>query len=176
MAKSTIPGESFPLSLVRKENPMSEPDQKIQTVADAAKETSSQAIQDIANQIKALREQIQVLQSTTADIAATAGHVVASGARATGEKVAEGARIAGSSAVSGARAAGERVTTTVETYPVATVLIASAVAFLLGRASAPYPSHPSYAESAFDGLKNRLSDLSERLPSNLKSALRSSLN
>jgi hypothetical protein len=101
--------------------------------------------------------------------------VVASGARVAGEKVTENARAAGDKAIAGARVAGEKVTTTVETYPISALLIASGVAFLLGRISASAYHEPSYTESTFDSLRNRLGDLSSRLPPHLKSALRSSL-
>jgi hypothetical protein len=87
----------------------------------------------------------------------------------------ENARVAGDKAVAGARIAGEKVTTTVETYPISALLIASGVAFLLGRMTASAYHEPSYAESTFDSLRGRLSDLSSRLPPHLKSALRSSL-
>ena len=69
MARSSKPGDSFPFSLVRKEIPVPDTNQTIQNAADAAKETSNQAIQDIAEQLKALREQVQALQATTAEVA-----------------------------------------------------------------------------------------------------------
>lgn len=176
MVKSPKPGEGFPLSVVRKETNVAENDQTtIQNAADAVKDTSNQAIQDIAEQLKALREQVQSLQATTADIAAKAGQVVASGAKVAGDKVAEGARAAGDKAVAGAKVAGEKVTTTVETYPISALLVASATAFLLGRLSASAYHQPSYTESTMDSLRHRLGDLSSRLPPHLKSALRSSL-
>lgn len=178
MARSSKPGDSFPFSLVGKENPVPDTNESIQNAADAAKQTSNQTIQDIAEQLKALREQVQALQTTTADIASRTGKVVASSARVAGGKVAEEARAAGDKAVAGAKAAGQTVTSTVEAYPLSAVLIASATAFLLGRLTALPSYEPTYsdrAERALDGLRERLHDLSSRLPPNLKSALRSSL-
>jgi len=189
MARSSKPGDSFPLSLVRKEMSVPDPNETIQNAADAVKETSNEAIQDIAEQLKALREQVQALQATTADVASRTGKVMASGARVAGDKVAEGARIAGGKvaeeariagdrAVAGAKAARRSVASTVETYPLSTLLIASATAFLLGRITAGSNDRQTYgdrAEHALDGLRDRLHDLSSRLPANLRSALRSSM-
>lgn len=179
MARSSTPGNSFPLSLVGKENQVPDSNQTIQNAADAAKETSNQTIQDIAEQLKALREQVQALQATTADVASRTGKVVASTARAAGGKVAEEARAAGDKAMAGAKAAGQTVTSTVEAYPLSALLIASATAFLLGRmtaGSSREPSYSDYADNALDRLRGKLQDLSTRLPPNLKSALRNSLH
>jgi ElaB/YqjD/DUF883 family membrane-anchored ribosome-binding protein len=136
---------------------------------------ANQAMQDITEQLRALREQVQALQATTGQIASQAGKVVASGARMASDKVGENARVAGDKAIAGAKVAGEKVATTVETYPISAVLIASGVAFLLGRMTTSVYHEPSYAESTFDSLRSRLGDLSSRLPPHLKSALRSSL-
>ena len=187
MARSSKTGEGFPLSVVRRENEVSENIQdKAAAAAESVEDAASRTMQDIAEQLRALKEQVQALQAATSDVASQAGKVVANsarvagnrvaeGARAAGDKVAEGARIAGDRAVSGARIAGEKVSSTVVTYPVSTLLVASAAAFLLGRFSASALSQPSYTESTLDQLRSRLHDLSGRLPPHLKSALRSSL-
>lgn len=175
MARSPKLGDTIPLSVVRKENAVPQSDQNQTPAAEAVENATGKAIQDIAEQIRALKEQVQALQATTGQIASQAGKVMASGARVAGDKVSEGARIAGDKAVSGAKVAGEKVTTTVETYPISALLIASGVAFLLGRISGSAFSQPSYTESTFDSLRSRLGDLSSRLPPHLKSALRSSL-
>lgn len=177
MARAPKLGDTIPLSVVRKENAVPQPDQKQNPAAGEADggNAANKAIQDIAEQLKALREQVQSLQAATGQIASQAGKAVASGARAAGGKVAGSARAAGDKAVSGAKAAGDTVTTTVETYPMSALLIASGVAFLLGRMSASANHEPSYTESTFDSLRSRLGDLSSRLPPHLKSALRSSL-
>jgi ElaB/YqjD/DUF883 family membrane-anchored ribosome-binding protein len=164
---------------VRKENAVPQSDQnenQAAGMAEGVENAANQAMQDITEQLKALKEQVQALQATTTQLASQAGKVVASGARMAGDKVGENARIAGDKAIAGAKVAGEKVTTTVETYPISAVLIASGVAFLLGRmTTSAYHHEPSYTESTFDSLRSRLSDLSSRLPPNLKSALRSSL-
>jgi seryl-tRNA synthetase len=187
MARSPKSGEGFPLSVVRRENEVSENIQdKAIAAAESVEDAASRTMQDIAEQLRALKEQVQALQAATGEVASQAGKVVANsarvagdrvaeGARAAGDKVAEGARIAGDRAVSGARFAGGKVASAVETYPISTVLIASAAAFLLGRFTASAQIQPSYAESTLDQLKHRLHDLSGRLPPHLKSALRSSL-
>jgi ElaB/YqjD/DUF883 family membrane-anchored ribosome-binding protein len=178
MARSPKLGDTIPLSVVRKENAVPQPDPNQNPAASAAEtveNAAGKAIQDIAEQLRALKEQVQALQATTGQVASQAGKVVASSARAAGDKVSESARIAGDKAVSGAKVAGEKVTTTVETYPISALLIASGVAFLLGRMSSSAFSQPSYSESTFDSLRSRLGDLSSQLPSHLKSALRSSL-
>jgi len=176
MARSAKPGDGFPLTVVRKENPVPEDNRKeIENAAEAVRDTASKTMEDIAEQLKALRQQVQALQSSSAEIAAQAGKMVASSARVAGDKIASGAREAGDKVASGARVAGEKVTTTVEHYPFSAVLVAAGAAFLLGRMSASSYSQPSYAESTLDQLKHRLHDLSSRLPPHLKSALRSSL-
>jgi ElaB/YqjD/DUF883 family membrane-anchored ribosome-binding protein len=177
MARTPKLGETIPLSVVRKENAVPQSDQNQNPAAGAAEgdTAGNKAIQDIAEQLRALKEQVQSLQATTSQIASQAGKVVSSSARAAGSKVADSARIAGDKAVSGAKAAGDTVTTTVETYPISALLIASGVAFLLGRMSASAYDDRSYAESTFDSLRSRLGDLSSRLPPHLKSALRSAL-
>jgi ElaB/YqjD/DUF883 family membrane-anchored ribosome-binding protein len=176
MARSSKPGDSFPLSVVRKENSVPENVQNdVADAADVVKDTASKAMAEIAEQIKALREQVQTLQATTSEIASQAGKVVASSARVASDKVTEGARIAGDKAVAEAKVASERVSSTVEAYPISAVLIASVTAFLLGRISASAHSQPTYTEGALDQLKQKLHDLSGRLPPHLKSALRSSL-
>jgi ElaB/YqjD/DUF883 family membrane-anchored ribosome-binding protein len=178
MARTPKLGDKIPFSVVHKENAVPESDQNQNAPAGAAEgieNTANKAIQDIAEQLKALKEQVQALQATSGQVASQAGKVVASGARMAGDKVSENARAAGDRAIAGAKVAGEKVATTVETYPISALLIASGVAFLLGRMSASAYHEPSYAESTFDGLRSRLGDLSSRLPPHLKSALRSSL-
>lgn len=187
MAKTPKLGETIPLSVVRKENEVADDVQNnIKSAADAVENAAGNAVEDIAAQLRALKEQVQALQATTSDLAAQTGKVVASGARMAGEKVAENARIAGDKvaenarlagdkAVAGAKAAGEKVSATVENYPISALLIASGVAFLLGRMSASTYREPSFTESTLDGLRGRLHDLSSRLPPHMKSALRNSL-
>lgn len=187
MARTPKLGETIPLSVVRKENEVADNMQSnIKNAADAVENAAGNAMDDIAAQLRALKEQVQALQATTSELAAQTGKVMASGARIAGDKVAENARIAGDKvaenariagdkAVAGARVAGEKVSATVENYPISALLIASGVAFLLGRMSTPTHHEPSFTESTLDSLRGRLHDLSSRLPPHMKSALRNSL-
>lgn len=164
MARSPKLGDAIPLSVVGKDGVESAED----TVSDAiemAEDTAGTMMQDLSAQINSLREQVQSLQASTAEMATKAGKAVASGARAAGETVASGARVAG-----------DKATTTIETYPISSVLIVAGAAFLLGRLSshAAY-SQPSFQERTLDQLKHRLHDLSSRLPPHLLDSLRSSL-
>ena len=108
-------------------------------------------MQDVAQQIKALREQVQALQSNVAGLGAKVGKSVADGARATE------ARVSG----------------TVETYPMWSVLVASLAGFVVARAVMvrPEPAH----EDRIENLKSQLQALASQLPTHLKDRLRSTL-
>lgn len=174
MARTPNAGDNFPLSVVGNDETASNPEKdqlldKVEDVVDTVTDTSA-----LAEQLRQLKEQVQALQATTAELGSHAASAVASGARAAGSRVADSAVAAGNRVASGARATGEKVTETVETYPFSAMLVASVVAFVLGRVSAPYT--PSFrSEGSMDQMKHRLQDMASRLPPHLRSALRSSL-
>lgn len=163
MARSPKLGDAIPLSVVGKDAVESAED-KMSDLAETVDENAHTMVQDLSEQIRSLREQVQSLQASTTAMAARAGKAVASGARTAGETVA-----------SGARAAGDKATNTIETYPISSVLIVAAAAFLLGRLTSQTYSAPSFQDRTLDQLKHRLQDLSSRLPPHLLESLKSSL-
>ena len=113
--------------------------------ADAERETT---IAQLTESLKTLKAQVEQLS----------GSLAAASGKAT-RAVSHSAEVATDS-----------VTATVRSYPFYSVLAASAVAFLLGRASVAPPR--SMADRTYD----RISDLASRLPPHLMDAIRTRLH
>jgi hypothetical protein len=147
MAAATKIGEKVPLAVVGKDGTTVGDDGKENTMTNDERQT---AIQQLNEQLKALRDQVETLSGSLARMGNKAGRAVAHSAGT----------------------ATDTVTTTVRTYPFYAVLAASAAAFVLGRLSAaPAPSAP---DRAYDQLRHRLSDLASHLPPHLLNSIRSS--
>jgi ElaB/YqjD/DUF883 family membrane-anchored ribosome-binding protein len=141
-------GEKVPLAVVGKGTITASDNDQENTMTDDERHT---AIQQLGDQLKSLREQVESLSGSLAQIGGKAGKAVARGASV----------------------ATDTVTDTVRTYPFYTVFAASAAAFLLGRLSVV--QEPSYAERRYGQLRDRLSDLGSKIPPNLIEQIRSSL-
>jgi hypothetical protein len=150
MAKAPQPEDSSSRSAIGKDDDVSATGQDAETDEQAAAEDTTMT-QDIAAQLKALKEQMQSLQASVAERSTK-------GAKAVARNVGT---------------AGEKVTSTVETYPISAVLITAAAAFLLGRLSVGAVEPPA---GKVEQLRHRLQELASRLPPNVRDRLRSSLH
>ena len=117
-------------------------------MTDEEKQTT---IAQLNETLKSLRSQVESLSSSLAHASGKAGKAVAHGATA----------------------ATDTVTTTVREYPFYAVAAASAVAFLLGRLSAPQPE--SFSDRAYGHLRDGWRGARDRIPGNFIDQLRSSL-
>jgi sorbitol-specific phosphotransferase system component IIBC len=147
MAAAKI-GEKVPLAVVGKDGTKVGDDGQENMMTNEERQT---AIQQLSEQLKALREQVETLSGSLAKMGNKAGRAVAHSAGA----------------------ATDTVTTTVRTYPFYAVLAASAAAFVLGRLSVA--STQSAPDRAYDQLRHRLRDLASHLPPNLVDSFRSSI-
>jgi hypothetical protein len=118
--------------------------------SNAEQEGQNTMAQDIAEQIKTLKVQVEALKNSLAEMGGKAGRAVESGAST----------------------ASNKISSTVESYPLSTVVVVSVVAFLAGRATVGRPQ--TFSESAIDTLRDRLQSLTSHLPPHLKDSLRSS--
>ena len=137
MASTPKIGEKIPLAVVGKDGTKIEDDGMKN---DMTAEERRTAIQHLNDQLKTLRQQVESLSSSLAQVGTRAGKAVSHGATA----------------------ATDTVTTTVRTYPFYAVLTASAVAFMLGRLSATPPQ--STSDRAYDLLRDRLRDIASLAP------------
>lgn len=147
MAAAKI-GEKVPLAVVGKDATKVSDDNQENMMTN---EERQNAIQQLNEQLKALREQVETLSGSLAKMGNKAGRAVAHSAST----------------------ATDTVATTVRTYPFYAVLAASAAAFVLGRLSVP--SAQSAPDRAYDQLRHRLRDLASHVPPNLVDTIRSSI-
>lgn len=141
MAGTRKVGEKIPLAVVGKD--------RITEAEDMEKteEITDNTVSQLAENLKALKAQVEQLSNSLAAASSRAGKAVADTAGV----------------------ATDTVTSTVRTYPFYSVLAASAAAFLIGRLTVLPPQ--SVADRTYD----RLSDLASRLPPHLMDAVRSRL-
>ena len=110
--------------------------------------------QDISSQIESLREELATLKESMSDLSGRASGMTTRAGRAVAD---------------GASAATARVSSTVETYPLSTVFVVSALAFVAGRFTASQTS-ASTSQRALDHLWSGFNDLSARVQPYIKEA------
>ena len=148
MAGARKVGEKIPLAVVGKDEIK---ENKDGTDTAMTEEERLSTITQLAENLKALRVQVDQLSSSLAHVSGKAGKAVAHGATA----------------------ATDTVTSTVRTYPFYSVLAASAAAFLIGRLTVAPPA--SFSDRAYAQLRDALRMAGSRLPSHLADSLRSSI-
>jgi hypothetical protein len=148
MASTRKIGEKVPLAVVGKDGTKVGSDGTENTMTDDERQT---AIQQLNDQLKSLRQQVETLSGSLARAGTRAGKAVAHGATA----------------------ASDIVTDTVRTYPFYAILAASAAAFVLGRMSVTPTA--SASDRAYDMLRHRLRDIASQIPPHLFDSIRSSI-